>query len=113
MVEILSAKEITRINVEHLKKQYNYIPKTIEINNLYKIIVRERNMYMQLMDEFKTERAFNGLLSNNDEKCHFLLEYDFLFNYMDNFTTLDEISYDKAIINGFKKWREQLKNRSE
>lgn len=109
MLELLNAKEITKINVEYLKKQFNYIPKSQEINNLYKIIVRERNMYMLNIEEWKFEREFNNIRLNKQEKGYFLLEYEFLFKSMTNFMVLDEITYDKAIIKGFKEWHDSIK----
>lgn len=108
MLELLNAKEITKINVEHLKKEFNYTPKPQEVNNIYKIIVRERNWCMQTIEEWNCERPFNNILLNNDEKGYFLLEYEFLFKSMTNFIEMDESTYDKAIIKGFKEWQKPL-----
>ena len=109
MLELLNAKEITKLNVEYLKKQFNYIPKPQEINNLYKIIVRDRNWYMLNIEEWEIEREFNDIVLDNNEKGYFLLEYEFLFKSMTNFMELDEITYDKAIIKGFKEWQDSIK----
>lgn len=105
MLELLSAKEITKINVEYLQMK-GYNPTSKEIQNIHAIIQDDRNYYMLMIEEYNIENAFNSIKLSKNGKGYFLLDYNALFRSMTNLSTLDKNAYHKAIINEIKYFKD-------
>lgn len=101
MLELLSAKDILKINVDYLKMK-GYEPKSKEIQNIYQIIQDDRNLYMLSIEDFKLDSPFNNLKQSKNGKYYFLLDYGAIFKSMTNLSSLDKNTYYQAIINDFK-----------
>lgn len=109
MLELLSAKEITKINVEYLQTK-GYNPTSKEIQNIHQIIQDDRNSYMLVIEDFKINTPFNNIKLTKYGKGYFLLDYNVLFKHMTNLSSLDKNTYYKAIISEIDYFK---KNRKE
>ena len=113
MLELLSAKEILKINVEYLKRVHKYTPNSKEVNNIYQIIQDDREFHLQTIEEWKSEKPFNNIKLDKNGKGYFLLEFGIIFDSVTNLSSLDKNSYYEAIIEDFKEKRNELWKKKE